>query len=326
MPRFNKEPYQTKSAVLFVIFNRPDTTQLVFEQIRIAKPHRLYIAADAPRQNVPGEILACKQAKAVVDMVDWECEVKTLFKEENEGCKMAVSSAVTWFFDHEEEGIILEDDCLPANSFFRFCDELLDKYRDDTRIRHITGCNFQQGKKWGNGSYYFSNRTHVWGWASWRRVWKDYDVELNRYNEKQIHEHLLNIYNDPLVAESWVNVYKGLKAGKINSWAYQLDFCNFFNNGLTIIPNENLISNIGFDARATHTFDQNNILANIPLREIDKITDPAFMLPQKQADLFVFDHDFNIAERRRKQSRLRKKVKRWFKSMIKNAAALMLLS
>ncbi|HEY2581217.1 MAG TPA: nucleotide-diphospho-sugar transferase [Mucilaginibacter sp.] len=326
MPQFNKAPYQTKSAVLFVIFNRPDTTQKVFEQIRIAKPRRLYIAADAPRANAPDDILLCEQAKAIVQKIDWKCKVKTLYKGKNAGCKEAVSSAITWFFNHEEEGIVLEDDCLPANSFFRFCDTLLEKYRDDTRIRHITGCNFQQGKKWGDGSYYFSNRTHVWGWASWRRVWVDYDVNLNRYKENEINEHLLNIYNDPLVAESWINVFNDLKAGKINSWAYQLDFSNFFNNGLAIIPNENLISNIGFDARATHTIDQNDIYANIPLAEIDEIIDPVFMLPEKQADLFVLNHDFNIAEKRRKQNLLRKKVKRWFRGMLKHAAALMFLS
>ncbi len=132
MPQFDKTPYQTKSAVLFVIFNRPDTTSLVFEQIRIAKPKRLYIAADAPRPGFPEDVLRCKQAKEGVSNVDWDCEVKTLYRKKNVGLKKGVSSAVTWFFDQEEEGIILEDDCLPANSFFKFCDTLLEKYRDDT--------------------------------------------------------------------------------------------------------------------------------------------------------------------------------------------------
>ena len=182
-------PYQTTSAVLFVIFNRPDTTEKVFAQIKAAKPKRLYIAADAPRANFPGEELRCKQAKQIVENIDWECEVKTLYKKKNVGCREGVLSAVTWFFNHEEEGIILEDDCLPANSFFKFCDVMLEKYRDDTRIRHITGCNLQQGKKWGDSTYYFSNRTHVWGWASWKRVWKDYDKELSKYNKAEVKSH-----------------------------------------------------------------------------------------------------------------------------------------
>jgi hypothetical protein len=307
--------YQTKSAVLFVIFNRPDTTELVFEQIRAAKPKRLYIAADAHRANVDGEHLLCKETRAIANKVDWDCELKTLFHKKNMGCREGVSSAVNWFFDHEEEGIVLEDDCLPANSFFKFCDTLLDKYRNDSRIRHITGCNLQQGKKWGESSYYFSNMTHVWGWASWKRVWKDYDKSLKNYKNEEIRERIGNIYSDPLVIESWVSIFNKVKAGKINSWAYPLDFINFFNNGLTIIPNENLVSNIGFDARATHTLDESSIYANIPLHEIDEITNPVFIMPEKQADLIVLTRDFNIEEKRRKQKLLRKRIQFWFKSL-----------
>ena len=231
-----KASYHTRSPVLFVIFNRPDTTFQVFEQIRAAKPKRLYIAADAPRQDVAGEDVLCKESRAVVKQIDWRCEVKTLFRDNNLGCRAAVSSAITWFFDQEEEGIILEDDCLPANSFFKFCDTLLERYRDDTRVRHITGCNLQQGTKWGNGSYYFSNRTHVWGWASWRRVWNDFDGAIDGYSEEEIREYIQNIYAEPLVAETWIKIFNDLKAGKINSWAYQLDFANLFNNGLADYP------------------------------------------------------------------------------------------
>jgi len=326
MLNLNETPYQAKSAVLFVIFNRPDTTKRVFDQIRAAKPRRLYVAADAPRYDFPDDLLLCKQAREVVSTIDWECDLKTLFKEKNAGCKDGVSSAVTWFFSYEEEGIILEDDCLPANSFFKFCDTLLDKYRYDTRIRHITGCNLQQGKKWGNSTYYFSNMTHVWGWASWKRVWNDYDKNLNKYNNDEIKEQLRNIFEDPLVVESWEQIFEEVKAGKINAWGYQLDFVNFFNNGLTIIPNENLISNIGFGANATHTLDENSVYANVPIKEIEEITDPVFFLPEKQADLAVLNQEFNIAEKRRKKNSIRKKVKRWAKAAFKRAAAFMLLS
>ncbi len=319
-------PYQTQSAVLFVIFNRPDVTERVFEKIREAQPTRLYLAADAPRPDVPADQALCEQARSVIGQIDWECEVKTLFKTKNVGCKEGVSSAVTWFFDHEEEGIILEDDCLPSNGFFKFCDVLLEKYRDDTRIRHITGCNLQQGKKWGNSTYYFSNMTHVWGWASWKRVWKDYDKHLKKYNATETRVQLHNIFDDPLIVDCWEHIFEEVKAGKINAWGYQLDFANFFNNGLTIIPNENLISNIGFGASATHTLNENSIYANIPLAEIDEITHPVFILPEKEADRIVANRDFNIEERRRKENAVGKKVKRWAKSMLKQAAAFTFLS
>jgi hypothetical protein len=326
MSDISTNTYQTKSAVLFVIFNRPDTTQLVFDRIKAAKPKRLYVAADAPRPEVPQDELLCKQARAIADQIDWDCELKTFFQEKNVGCREGVSSAVTWFFEQEEEGIILEDDCLPANSFFRFCDTLLEKYRDDTRIRHITGCNLQRGKKWGASTYYFSNMTHVWGWASWRRAWKDYDKHLNKYSKTEVNKQLRNIFEDSMVAESWEHIFEEVKAGKINAWGYQLDFTNFFNNGLTIIPNENLISNIGFRADATHTLDIHSIYANIPVTEIGEITHPVFILPQKQADLFVLNHDFNIEDRKRKENRFRRRVKRWARSVFKQAAAFMFLS
>ena len=312
-----KTSYQTKSAVLFVVFNRPGTTRSVFNQIRIAKPKRLYIAADGPRKGFPDDALLCKKTRELVSKIDWECELKTLFREENLGCKNGVSAAINWFFEHEEEGIILEDDCLPANSFFKFCDILLEKYRHDTRMRHITGCNLQFGKKWGTGSYYFSNRTHVWGWASWRRVWDDFDLSLNQYDISEVQKQFKNIYDDELVVESWAGIFRGLQAGEINSWAYPLDFANFFNNGLVIIPNENLISNIGFSEKATNTLNKNSVYANIPLVEIDDIIHPSIILPQKQADLSIMIRDFNIYEIRRKRNRLHKRIQRWFKLMFK---------
>jgi hypothetical protein len=317
MPESSKAAYHTRSAVLFVLFNRPETTQKVFNEIRAAKPKRLYIAADGPRPDFPDDKLLCKQTREIATKVDWDCEVKTLFRDENEGCKYGVSAAINWFFENEEEGIILEDDCLPANSFFKFCDTLLEKYRHDTRIRHITGCNLQFGKKWGSGSYYFSNRTHVWGWASWKRAWNDYDVSLGKYESAEVKAQMKNIYNDELVAQAWTNIFNDVKAGKVNSWAYPLDFCNFLNNGLVIIPNKNLISNIGFKTGATHTFDGESIYANIPLEEIEEIVDPGFFIPQKQADLAIINRDFNIEEKWRKHNAWHRKIKRWLSSKLK---------
>ena len=158
--------FKLETPVLFLVFNRPDTTAQVFEAIRQAKPPRLYVASDGAREDKEGELEKVKQVREIVSQVDWNCEVKTLFRDKNLGCKIAVSSAIDWFFEQEEMGIILEDDCLPHPTFFRFCQELLERYRDDERIGMISGNNFQFGRKCTDYSYYFSMYSHIWGWAS----------------------------------------------------------------------------------------------------------------------------------------------------------------
>jgi len=170
--------------VLFMIFNRPDTTQKVLEAIRKVKPTKLYIAADGPRPNVKADIEKCKEARAIASGVDWDCTVTKLFREENFGCGKGPSSAMTWFFEQEEEGIILEDDCVPSSSFFFFCADLLERYRYDTRVMQIGGTNFENEKVRGKEySYFFSNMIYIWGWATWKRAWKLYDYEMGYYNE-----------------------------------------------------------------------------------------------------------------------------------------------
>jgi hypothetical protein len=307
----------TQSAVLFLIFNRLDTTKLVFERIRQARPPRLYVAADGPRPDKIGEAENCRLTRAVIECVDWPCKVTTLFREKNLGCKEAVSSAIDWFFSQEEEGIILEDDCLPALSFFGYCDELLDRYRHDTRVRHICGCNFQFGHKRGEAAYYFSRLTHIWGWASWRRVWRDYDKNLSRHTSDEIGDALANIFDDQIVVGRWREIVAELKANKINTWDYQLSVANFLNDGLSIIPNENLISNIGFGAGATHTTDLAARSAGIPLSDIVTLTHPSHFVPEKQADLFTLHEEFQVEQIIARNRRNANKVRR-FRHGIKN--------
>ena len=308
--------YQAKSAVLFVIFNRPDTTSRVFERIRAARPSKLYVAADGPRPGRPNEEQLCNQTRDIATNIDWDCDLKTLFRKTNMGCKEAVSSAISWFFEHEEEGIILEDDCLPAKSFFSFCDEMLAKYRHDTRIRHISGGNFQLGTRRGDASYYFSKISHIWGWASWRRAWQDYDKDLKQYTEEEAQVALLNVFDDEWIADAWYQIFKELKAGKIDTWDYQLGLCNFFNNALCIMPNVNLISNIGFGENATHTKQTTDKYAALPIEEIGQLIHPIYFLPDKHADEFTLNDQFNINERRRQHNKPRKKLKRWLRSVI----------
>jgi len=306
--------YITKSPVLFLLFNRPDTTLRVFNEIKAAKPSRLYIAADGPRMDRPGEALLCKEAVAIVSQIDWECKVERLIRTDNLGCKQAVSSAIDWFFENEEEGIILEDDCLPAKSFFYYCDILLEKYRYDTRIRHIAGCNLQRGKTWGDASTYFANQTHVWGWATWRRVWAEYDKDLKKYDEHEVAEKLGNIFTDPFLVEEWTRIFREVKSGKIDTWDYQLAFINYFNNSLSVNPNVNLISNIGFGDDATHTLSLDSPYANNPLQEISEISYPKYMLPEKKADYAVLSYDFKLEERWKKHNSFRRRFKRWIKN------------
>jgi hypothetical protein len=310
------DSYHVTSAVLFIIFNRPDETAKVFNAIRIARPAKLYLAADGPRTNRPEEQELCRQTREIAMQVDWDCEVKTLFRETNMGCKEAVSSAVSWFFENEEEGIILEDDCLPANSFFYFCDSMLERYRNDSRVRHISGGNFQFGIKRGDASYYFSKISHVWGWASWRRAWIDYDKNLTNYSDGEAKAAFYNIFDDEWIADSWYNIFKELKAGTIDTWDYQWSITNYFNNALCVMPNDNLISNIGFGSNATHTTQVNDKYALLPTSDIDQIIHPVYFLADKDADLYTTNDQFNITERRRQYNKPRKKLKRWIKSVI----------
>ena len=245
-----------KSAVLFLVFNRPDTTKQVFEAIRKAQPPRLYVAADGPRADRQGERERCEEVRRIATAVDWECEVKTLFREKNLGCKIGVSGGIDWFFEHEEEGIILEDDCLPAQSFFPFCDELLNRYRDDERIFIISGYNKQQEWYSSKYDYFFSHLGGIWGWASWRRAWKYYDIEMNGL-EKLIDEGFFEkLLGKSLGKErqgQLLNAKKKILLGQISTWAYQWGYTRHKYQGLACVPSVSLISNIGFGTDATHT-------------------------------------------------------------------------
>lgn len=309
--------YAVQSPVLLLIFNRPDVTRRVFNAIREVCPATLYIAADGPRKQKEQDKKLCEEARSIAENVDWDCKLVTLFRDENMGCKMAVSSAITWFFEHEQEGIILEDDCLPAIDFFYFCDQMLDKYRFDTRIHNITGTNLQQGLIRGNASYYFSQYSNIWGWASWRRVWQKYDVDLSRYTSADVEVKLKTIFSDPFLAGDWLKLFNDLKAGKIDTWDYQLNFITFFENALCVTPNVNLISNIGFRPDATHTPDPNNHNANLPTHEIGALSHPTYFLPDEEADYFFLKKEFGLEQRWKRYNKKTKRFKRWAKRLFK---------
>lgn len=308
--------YTVQSPILLLIFNRPDKGARVFERIRQVQPARLYIAADAPRPDHTQDTLLCQQARAIIHQVDWDCEVHTRLLDEHRGCRIAVSDAITWFFDNEAEGIILEDDCLPAISFFYFCDTLLSIYRNNERIHTITGTNLQNGKQWGDASYYCSHYTNVWGWASWRRVWKTYDRDLRQYNVAHVPALLQTMYNDRLLTEDWTLNFQRLQAGAIDTWDHQLNFLTFFEQALCITPNVNLISNIGFGQQATHTHKADSHHADLPLGEITTIIHPDHLIPEPAADYYFLQKEHNLAERWRIYNKPKRRFKRWLKGWI----------
>jgi hypothetical protein len=317
----NSRPYIALSPILLLVFNRPDKTSRVFDAIKAAKPGRLYISADGPRQGNSEDERLCNTVRSIVTGVDWPCRVKTRFSLENKGCKMAVSSAIDWFFEQESEGIILEDDCLPSPAFFNFCDVLLEKFRTDTRIFCISGFNAYQGQQWGNASYYFSQICNIWGWATWRRVWKLYDRELSRYSNEDALHFLQNNFQDKLLIDEWLKIFNLSKEGKTDTWDHQFYFIIFFENGLCIVPNVNLIRNIGFGADATHTNDPESPIANLEFGEPRSIIiHPLLIVPDKQADYFLLNREFRLDEKRQKTEMdqlPRRRFKKWLNQLFK---------
>lgn len=275
--------------ILFIVFNRPIVAEKVFLEIKNVKPRKLYIASDGPRTNNVTDVENIKRVREIVSAVDWPCEVRALFRESNLGCKYAVSEAISWFFSCEESGIILEDDCVPHRDFFFFCQELLEQYRDNGEIQAITGQNFQEGKLRGDGSYYFSIFNHIWGWASWRRAWNNYDPEIEFWPELKASRYWSNFCLDrPGFKEYWEKIFDKVYAGEIDTWDYQWMAHVWKNGGITITPNVNMISNIGFEESATHTKKKTDI-SNLPIFSIgDKVIHPNECRINLEADMYVF--------------------------------------
>ncbi|AVO55239.1 glycosyltransferase [Ectopseudomonas mendocina] len=286
------------TAVLFLVFNRPDTTRQVFEAIRQAKPPRLYVAADGPRPDRLGEAEVVAEVREIIKHVDWGCEVKTLFRNDNLGCRKAVSQAITWFFENEECGIVLEDDCLPHPEFFSYCQELLQRYANDERVWGITGNNFQNGMVRGSGSYYFSKYFHCWGWASWRRAWRNYDVSLSYWPEWSRSADWIENAPDSVERAFWKNIFNKTHEGQINTWDYQWTACIWRYAGLVATPNVNLVSNIGFGTGATHTISDASQFAEMEVQGLGSMTHPVNVERDVLADRYTFDYHLEGARLR----------------------------
>ncbi len=256
MHTMDSAPFDTP--ILLLIYRRPDTTRRVLESIRSVRPASLYVAADGPRANVLGEAEKCAEARRMITTLGWDCDVHTLFREANLGCGVAVSSAITWFFEQVTEGIVLEDDCLPSKSFYRFAQELLGYYRDAATIMHIGGNSFQYGRRRGAASYYFSGYANIWGWASWRRAWDHYDFSLRPAWELR------------------------------DTWDTQWQLSMERTGGIAIVPNVNLVRNIGFGAAGTHTLGPDR-LALLAAEEMDfPLSHPSRVAVDRPADIFAY--------------------------------------
>jgi hypothetical protein len=285
--------FQLETPIAFIIFNRPETTKRVFAEIAKAKPPKLLVIADGPRANRPDDVEKCSDVRAIVDDVNWDCEVLTNYSDVNLGVKCRVSSGLDWVFKTVDEAIILEDDCLPHPTFFRFCEEMLEKYRDDERIAMISGDNFQFGRKRTGYSYYFSRYPHIWGWASWRRTWMKYDVNMKLWPEIRDGDWLQDLLMDKKVMRFWENKFDTVYRGKIDTWDYQWVFSRWVNNELAILPNVNLISNIGFGPEAVHTKYRNRFSEMETEAIIFPISHPPYVIRDHIADKITEKNEFS---------------------------------
>lgn len=278
--------------IIFMVFNRPEQTKRVFSEIAKAKPPMLLIVADGPRPDRPRDPEKCAAVRAIVEKVDWNCEVLRNYSDVNLGCGRRESSGLIWAFQQVEEAIFLEDDTLPHPAFFHFCEELLAKYRDDERIMHISGNNYQLSRRRGPYSYYYSRYSHVWGYATWRRAFQHYDFEMKLWPSLRETSWLLDILGNTFEANWWQRNFDRAHTGDrklYDSYDSQWVFSIWCQNGLCITPNVNLVTNIGFAQDSTHTTAINHPLNNLPNHKIEfPLTYPPCMARDREADAFAF--------------------------------------
>lgn len=301
-----------KTPVVLIIFNRPHHTEKVFEVIRQAQPSQLLVIADGPRPNRPDDKEKCASARAIIDRVDWECQVLKNYSDTNLGCDPRIIDGLNWVFDTVEEAIILEDDCIPHPTFFTYCEELLDRYLHDPRVMNISGQNVLFGRKRTDYSYYFSRFTLCWGWATWRRSWQYFDIDLKLWPEVRDKKFMKDILEDPYAVKVWERTAQMLYDGRLTGWDFKWMFSCWLQNGLCIISDRNLVTNIGYGAEATHIHDEKDPYIKMAIAEMDfPLKHPPFILRDLEADKFtqrtLFDYDPNIFKK--VQNKIKKVLK-----------------
>ncbi len=271
--------------VLLLGFNRPDKLRKVIEPLRSIRPQRVFVSVDGPRAGKAGEAERCRATQQVAEAeIDWPCAKTFLFRPQNLGCRAAVSGAITWAFEQVDELIIIEDDCVIDPSFVTMCRVLLDRHRDDTRIWNVAAVNFQQGIQRGDGDYYASKYPHCWGWATWKRAWGHYTDDMTSLSPCD------ERHSNPQERDYWQLIFDKCVNGKVDSWAYRWVFSCWKQGGLTLLPNVNLVSNIGFDEEATHTGEQ--VGGPQALQCVKALNPPSSMAQNIEADAYTFAHIF----------------------------------
>ncbi len=281
--------------VLLIAFNRPVTARRVLGEISKAAPGRFFVAVDGPREGHPEDQKNCAEVLDTIrDGIRWTCDVQYLIRKTNLGCGKAPAAAISWFFENVDEGIILEDDCLPVPQFFPFCTSLLRRYREEPRVAHIGGFNCQFGRMRGKASYYFSKYFHCWGWASWRRAWAGFDFEMTDYSEYLAGQGLERLFSRRSIQDFWKGNFDEAIHGDGSVWDYQWVYQNFKHDRLAIVPNQNLIENIGFGVGATHTKARNSRMPAVARDNPVEITHPALILPCAAADDYTCRHQLRL--------------------------------
>lgn len=288
----NQQLFQTP--VLFLIFNRAAVTQRVFEQIKQIRPKYLYIAADGPRADRADDEDQCRKTRSIVEQIDWNCELRTLFRTENLGCGPAVSSAISWFFEHVEGGIILEDDCFPNLSFFPYCEDLLIRYQQTEAVKFIGGNNFQNGTLRGQASYYFSHYPTSWGWATWKRSWQLFKADISDVDATFANGELNAVFTCEKEKTHWEkSIIKASKDAK-SIWDFHFYYAIWKSSGICITPNKNMVVNLGFFDQGTHFFLKDSTKTNVKPDTIEfPLIHPDILTVNKTADRYTFDHFYS---------------------------------
>ncbi|WP_184544970.1 nucleotide-diphospho-sugar transferase [Mucilaginibacter sp. FT3.2] len=301
-----------------MIFNRPDTTEQVFAEIRKQQPKYLFIAADGPRDNKPDDVEQGDRCRQIVSRVDWDCEIQTLYQSKNLGCGLAPATAITWFFTQVMEGIILEDDCIPNGSFFEFCENLLATHRHNINVMMICGTSYQP-QPLNNDTYYFSQYPHVWGWATWRRAWTKYNFKLDNETNTVRANVIRNTFFNSRERRLWEGNMKMIING-LDAWDYQWMYWMWKNNGLCAVPWKNMISNIGFGPHATHTFNISSNQNQMEQHTIEAIHHPKQIAINKKADSYERYHILIGSNGSYYANKLKSGIKKIIKILFKNNA------
>ena len=283
--------------VLLIVFNRAEKAARVLDALRRVEPRRLYVAADGPRRHVPGDVERCERTRRLLDDVGWPCEVHTLYQDRNLGCKVGPETAISWFFEQVEAGIILEDDCVPVPDFFPFCAELLDRYAHVAEVMMVGGHNRLGTWDSGGVSYVFSRTSPIWGWATWRRAWDAYDGSITAWADPEIRARIRSIMSRAEF-QATARRLDSVRRGQLEAWDFGWALALMRSGGLSAVATRNLVANIGFDEEATHTKNRLAHTATLPTYPLDlPLNHPNDVRSSAEFDRALFRYRFPLSRR-----------------------------